>query len=146
MMSNTAIRGTICFAVTLLTANAYAIGGGRTPPSASQYAILEPQTVPPSTLSEERSALVGLRTVYETSRGPYGPNYGASGQPYYGPSTQANTAMAKGRGTLIMRKSLYGQSRSAAWLRCANQPFGPNYGAPNDPVYGPSTQPSCSSK
>jgi hypothetical protein len=58
-MRKTILLGTTAVALALGAANAYAMGGGPLSPEASPYAILEPQTVAPSMMSEGRAALTG---------------------------------------------------------------------------------------
>jgi hypothetical protein len=53
------LLGTTAVALALGAANAYAQGGGNLSPEASPYAILAPQTLAPSVMSEGRAALTG---------------------------------------------------------------------------------------
>jgi len=52
-------NGAAGLALALGATSAFAMGGGWTPPSASPYAILEPQTVAPPAVIEEPSPPVG---------------------------------------------------------------------------------------
>jgi hypothetical protein len=58
-MRNIVLLGTTAVVLTLGAANAYAMGGGNPSPEASPYAILEPQSVARSIMSEGRAALAG---------------------------------------------------------------------------------------
>ena len=59
-MSKILLGAAAIAAAALSASSAYAFGGsGLTPPEASPYAILEPQTVNPSVMLEGRSAFTG---------------------------------------------------------------------------------------
>lgn len=58
-MRTTLLLGTTAVVLALASANAYAMGGGNVSPQASPYAILEPQTLAPSTMTEGRAAYTG---------------------------------------------------------------------------------------
>jgi hypothetical protein len=55
-----------CLAVVLGASNAFAIGGGPTPPWSSPYAILEPQTVMPEIVAPQ--AVMEGRSAFEQKR------------------------------------------------------------------------------
>jgi hypothetical protein len=59
MMRKTLLLGTTAVVLALVSASAYAMGGGNVSPEASPYAILEPQTLAPSTMTEGRAAYTG---------------------------------------------------------------------------------------
>jgi hypothetical protein len=46
------LRFGVCLIAASITEGSFAMGGGPTPPSASPYAILEPQTVPPQNIND----------------------------------------------------------------------------------------------
>ena len=58
-MRKTLLLGATAVVLALASASAYAMGGGNISPEASPYAILEPQTLAPSTMTEGRAAYTG---------------------------------------------------------------------------------------
>ncbi|MGO8835597.1 MAG: hypothetical protein ACLQE9_22655 [Roseiarcus sp.] len=63
-MHKTLLLAAATAAFALGAGGAYATGGGNVSPEASPYAILEPQTVAPSVMSEGRAALTGGDPVF----------------------------------------------------------------------------------
>jgi hypothetical protein len=84
-------------------------------------------------------------TTYGEGYGPaapaYGPNWGAPGEPVYGPATQTGTPVAATQ-PAPMGPGYYGAGATTYGYGYGPvaPAYGPNWGAPGEPVYGPGTQ------
>ena len=76
-MRKIVLFGATAIVLTLGAADASAMGSGNLSPQASPYAILEPQTAPPSAIDEGRAAYIGGemgdKSGFDAARAGYGP-------------------------------------------------------------------------